>query len=120
MNKLTKIESYEIKNKFWITGIYHDLSFYSDVINNKLLMKLFDKHLSLKLSQNINSSTYGMGLISDFNLYWNFSPSVIISLVPNLLQSQHQNLMRKRNNLKQLIKRIRIDMIKKMDFGGSP
>jgi hypothetical protein len=118
MNKLTKIESCEVRDNFMKKGIIHDLELYDNLINNKLLMKVFDNRLSVKLSHKINTSTYGMGLISDFDLYWN--PTHFNSLIPNLLQSQYISLMRKRNNLKQLIKRIRIDMIKKMDFVGSP
>lgn len=112
MDKLSKAQCQEYKVYFMEKNIITNSSFYEQIIKNKIIVKFMASQLSQRLSDNKIESIYGLGIISDFDLYHNLNYFTFTEHEMIIMKSQ-------RNRLKRLINIIRIDMVHKMNLFGT-
>lgn len=102
-------------------GIVNDLTTYTEVKANSLLLKTFTALLGAGLETDISKSKFGAGVVSDFmlfnNCFTNKQLQAFIALM-NLSNATVEALKKSRDKLVRLVARTRESLLEDMEFAG--
>ena len=110
--------------KEWLTShIINSDTMFTDVAENYLLMKTIGRHLANGLPQQIERSSFVLGLLSDHDLYFNGSTDkkmrvLLQSKNLNPTMPQFFNLAKLRDDLFKHVKNAKFLLLHDMEFPG--
>ena len=113
----------KVKKEWMTSRIINSDSMFTEVAENSLLMKTVGRHLANGLPQQIEKSNFGLGMLTDHDLYFNGSTDkklrvLLQSKNLNLTMPQFFNLAKLRDDLFKHVKNAKFLLLHDMELPG--